>query len=208
MVVVVIIAALAALAVPSVVEQLRDRRTQTAAQEVAALYRNARMRAMARGGAVLVRYDASTATAGRLEVREAIRGPAPDPNDPTTPDPTCAQLPVSSCALTSWQAANPDSKLVTFFDPGSRSEYANVNVIATGPALPPNAAQLQTQMDVCFSPLGRAFVRFNQNGPFVPMTGAADLAVMRRMGGDQVGLARSVIVMPNGHARSGQAVAP
>src|SRR5688500_11028421 len=67
--VVVIIAIVAALAMPSITSRLRDRRIQQAAQTVAQLYSTARMRAMGRGAAVLVRYNA-----GDFELREAIRG--------------------------------------------------------------------------------------------------------------------------------------
>ena len=49
MVVVVMITVLATLAIPLVTEQLRDRRTQEAAERVAGVYRDARMRAMGRG---------------------------------------------------------------------------------------------------------------------------------------------------------------
>ncbi|HMR09923.1 MAG TPA: prepilin-type N-terminal cleavage/methylation domain-containing protein, partial [Polyangiaceae bacterium] len=75
-VVVIIIAVLAVLAIPSVLNTLRDRRVQNAALEVGALYRNARMRAMARGGAVLVRFDGTATPQGRVQLREALRGQA------------------------------------------------------------------------------------------------------------------------------------
>ena len=52
MVVVVIITALAALAVPSILRQMRDRRTRQAAEEIASVYRQARLRALGRGAAV------------------------------------------------------------------------------------------------------------------------------------------------------------
>src|SRR5688572_2277518 len=69
--VVVIIAIVAALAMPSITSRLRERRVQQAAQTVAQIYSTARMRAMGRGAAVLVRY-----TAGEFQIREAIRGAA------------------------------------------------------------------------------------------------------------------------------------
>jgi prepilin-type N-terminal cleavage/methylation domain-containing protein len=57
MVVVLIIGILASIALPSMLQRFRERRSAEAAQRVAALYRGARMRAMGRGSAVLVRYD-------------------------------------------------------------------------------------------------------------------------------------------------------
>ncbi|HSC85960.1 MAG TPA: prepilin-type N-terminal cleavage/methylation domain-containing protein, partial [Polyangiaceae bacterium] len=71
MVVVLIITILAVIAVPGISRQLANRRARTSADFIATLYRNARLRAMARGSAVLVRFDAATS---RYEVREAIWG--------------------------------------------------------------------------------------------------------------------------------------
>ncbi len=199
MVVVVIISILAALAIPTVVGQLRDQRVQASAQEVAQFYRNGRMRAMGRGGAVLVRFDNTGSPNGVLEIREAVRGPAANAN--------CDQLPVSSCTMTDWN--NPlTSKLVTQFDPLNRTGHQEIFMQATGPAQPPNPAQVEARMDVCFTPLGRAFVRFGQVGNFVPMTGAAQVETARRIAGTQIGLARPTVVLPNGHARAGAPRAP
>ena len=75
MVVVIIISVLAAIAIPQITTRMRDRRTQAAAQEVSTIYRNARLRALGRGSAVLVRYT-TTDTRGTLEVREAVGGTA------------------------------------------------------------------------------------------------------------------------------------
>ena len=73
-VVVIIISALVVLAVPSITSQMRDRRTQRLSENVSIIYRNARMRAMGRGSAVLVRYDRSNSPEGTLEVREGVEG--------------------------------------------------------------------------------------------------------------------------------------
>src|SRR5512146_66728 len=79
-VVVIIIAVLAVMAIPTITQQMRSRRTQFAAKEVAALYRDARMRAMGRGSAVLVRFESNVTAEGRLEMREAVRSGSANPN--------------------------------------------------------------------------------------------------------------------------------
>ena len=198
-VVVIIIAVLAVLAIPAVLNQLRDRRVQNAALEIGALYRNARMRSMARGGAVLVRFDGTASPQGLVEVREAVRGASADPN--------CTQLPVSGCTLSSWANGNPDNKLLSQFDPANRTEWTSIFLSMNGP--PPANAAVQPQMDICFTPMGRAFVRFDQVSAFTPLTGVSRVTLTRRSsGGNQLGLSRSVLVLPNGHARSGPAAAP
>ncbi len=69
MVVVVIIGILATIAVPQIASRMRERRTNQTAQQIALLYRNARLRAMGRGFAVLVNYDAAT---GAFRVLETL----------------------------------------------------------------------------------------------------------------------------------------
>jgi type II secretion system protein H len=187
MVVVIIISVLAALAIPSITTRMRDRRTQQAAQEVMNLYRNARMRAMGRGSAVLVRYDANLTPTGALAMREAVRGGAPGA------DPNCSQMPVASCQLTSWQAA--DSREIRVFDPSVRGEYAGVQIVMPEP-----------QIDICFTPMGRAFVRNGQIGPMQQLVGVPIASVWRKGADDKpVGLTRRVMILPNGHARLGAA---
>lgn len=193
-VVVIIISLLAALAIPSITRRMQDRRTQQAAHEVMNLYRSARMRAMGRGSAVLVRFDTTVNPEGAFEVREAVRGTSADPN--------CNQLPVSSCTLTSWQNGQTDSEVIGSFNPAIRNEYADVWVRVEGP--PPVDNNTKGQMDVCFTPMGRAFVRYDQTSPFQPLAGVPTADVWR-MGTDSqpIGLTRQVMVLPNGHARMG-----
>lgn len=199
-VVVIIVSILAALAIPSITARVRDRRTQQAAQEVMSLYRNARMRAMGRGSAVLVRYDNTSTPEGIFQMREAVRG--------NTTNPDCSQLPVNSCLLPSWADANPDNRVLSVFQPASRAEYAGVNVVMNAPP-PLNAPQ--NQVDVCFTPMGRAFVRYaNAPGtPFQPLTGVPVADVWRKgTDGSAVGLTRHVLLLPNGHTRLGASEAP
>jgi type IV fimbrial biogenesis protein FimT len=196
-VVVIIIAVLAVLAIPTVIQQMRSRRTQFAAKEVAALYRNARMRAMGRGSAVLVRYDNTVDAVGRFEMREAVRSGQPNPN--------CDRLPLSSCSLSSWVAANPDNILIGQFTSAGRAELEGIKADVTG--APPANANAKTQMDVCFTPMGRTFVRYDQVSAFTPLTGVPRVRIYRTdpVTGNAWGIARLVLVMPNGNARLGTA---
>ena len=198
-VVVIIIAVLAVLAIPAITNQMRDRRTQEVAQRVAGFYRDARMRAMGRGAAVMVRYDGTSGPEGTIEVREAVRGQGADAN--------CQLLPVSSCSLSTWDVAGTDNKLLEKLDTANRSELSGIRVEVFGVA-PANNGK-QNTMDVCFSPMGRAFVRYDPLGQWQPMTGAAEAAVFR-MGTDaaQAGLTRKVLILPNGYSRLGAAEAP
>jgi len=200
MVVVVIITALAALAIPSIIRQMRDRRTRQAAEEIASLYRQARLRALGRGSAVMVRYRSSDN--GFFEVREAVLGGAG----------TCAALPTTNCASTLWDQdatkAN-GSKLITQFNPAA-GVYDGVTSIAHASQVggSPQVAGLAdlvadtgvANLDVCFTPMGRTLFRTTGtiSDPLAPMTGVPAVTVSRNTGG----LTRIVLIPPNGLART------
>lgn len=194
MVVVIIIGALATLAIPAISGQMRSRRAQFAAKEVSNLYRGARMRAMGRGSAVMVRFDRSTDTEGWFSVREAVRT---DPNNAA-----CDSMPVSSCTVTNWAAnANPpQSQAIGGFVIKGRPELDGVRARARNPANIDQAV-----MDVCFTPMGRAFVRYAANANFTPLTAVPRVMVVRVDTSTSVpyGPARWVLVLPNGSARLG-----
>ncbi len=175
MVVVLIVAILAAIAVPSLVERLRERRSAEAAQRIAALYRGARMRAMGRGAAILVSFDS-----GVFTVQEAQRPPLEE-------NANCVGEPASSCVNTDWSKATNYTTL-SRFDPAHRSEYENLTVSAT-----PATA---THVDVCFTPMGRAYYRTDTQPFSTPMVQVSTYTVAR-----SGGLTRTVTVLPNGTAR-------
>lgn len=175
---VVIISVLAVIAIPAITHQLRDRRTGEAAERLATLYRNARLRAMGRGSAVLIRFDL---TNERVEVREAIRGGAGD---------ACARLPMSSCTLTDWGANSTTNQLLEWLDLTQRSEYSGITLSG--------AASL---LDVCFTPMGRSVWRTTAGAAFAGMVGVPVITVTRSSGGVVSGLVRRVALLPNGLAR-------
>jgi type IV fimbrial biogenesis protein FimT len=186
LVVVVIIAILAVIAVPSVVRRLKDRRTQQVAYEVSALYRDARMRAMGRGSAVLVRYED-----GKFQVREAVRG-TDEAND------KCQKLPVSSCLSTAWESPpEATNRAIASFDAATRVGTKEVKVqLKDGDDDTPNL------FDVCFTPMGRAYAREAADATLTMMTQIPVIRIWRDDGdGGAVGLTRRVFVLPNGNAR-------
>jgi len=198
-VVVVIIAALAVLAIPTVTEEIRSRRTQNAAREVASLYRTARMRALSRGSAVLVRYDASVSTEGVFEVREAVRKEVNNPN--------CDKLPISSCTSPTWVSTADDNMLIGGFTTANRGEYQTggtkvVSKLEVATALAP-------QYDVCFSPMGNTWARSDQVSAFAPMTTVPKVHVERLgVDGNPYGPIRVVLILPNGNAHLGMPELP
>jgi type IV fimbrial biogenesis protein FimT len=191
-VVVVIIGVLAVIAIPSISERIGQMRNDRAAQEIAGIYRSARMRAMGRGSAVLVRYNA-----GALEVREAVMGGAAPAG--------CEPLPRPSCTPTGWVTVNPASdrnRVLTKFDVSQLGQYSNqgVHVDLSNPA-----GTAVTQMDVCFTRLGRTFVRYSiaEGTLFDTLVGVPEARVYRQPAGASapVGPQRRIAILPNGAAR-------
>jgi len=193
-VVVIIVGVMASLAIPTITGQLRSRRTQFVAKEVSNLYRNGRMRAMGRGSAVLIRFDRSVDQEGRFEVREAVRSGQANPN--------CDRLPVNSCTLTSWLPQNPDSMVIGQLTIAGRAELEGIRTRVKDPG-----NNDQTAMDVCFTPMGRAFMRYGQANPFTPQTTVPRVKVSRVNATTQnpYGPSRWVLVLPNGNTRLGTA---
>jgi prepilin-type N-terminal cleavage/methylation domain-containing protein len=185
--VVVIIAIVAALAMPSIASRLRDRRTQQAAQTIAQFYSTARMRAMGRGAAVLVRYDANG-----FQMLEAIRGTGET-------DVNCQPLPVSSCVIGNpWAPASTSNRLITSFVPANRTEFGNLTIAMA------DAAGVDTStMDVCFTPMGGAYATNTPGGAMAALSGVPVASVRRMDGSTQVGLTRRVMIVPNGNSHLG-----
>jgi prepilin-type N-terminal cleavage/methylation domain-containing protein len=177
MVVVVIIGIMASLAVPQIVERLRERRGDQASQEIALLYRNARLRALGQGFAVLVHYD----TAAGFQVREAL------PFGGGTGNCTL-QLPLN-CATNPWATAGTDYRVVGTFSPSAYPDVTEaITVTGTGAT---------TTLDMCFSPRGRTFFRTVAGAALTPISGMVDVAVTRAVSHRT----SNVSILPNGMAR-------
>jgi len=183
-VVVLIIGITAALATPSMTTQIRERRSRDVAQRIAQLYSSARMRALGRGAAVLVRYRAATG----FTVLESIQGTAAATAQNAS-SATCAAQPGLGCLANTWTDASL-SRLVGEITPSSEMTVTAKDRFST----------TVTQMDICFTPMGRSFITFDTNPP-TAMVGATTVDVQRT--GSGTGLLRTVAILPNGMARLG-----
>jgi type IV fimbrial biogenesis protein FimT len=180
LVVVVIIGILAAIAVPQITSRMRERRTYQAAQQLATLYRNARLRAMGRGFAVLVNYNSAT---GLFRVLETL---------PAGGMTNCMPLLPPSCSNTAWNVPSA-TRVVETFKPSETGLYSDITVKVTEQP----AANTTSFLDLCFTPRGRTFSRNVAANALQPMTGVIDIVVGRAA----PMLQRHVNVMPNGMAR-------
>jgi len=180
--VVLIITVFAAVALPVAVTQLRDRRVQEAARRFGMVYREARMRALGRGSAVLVRIVDGTMTVLEAQVGVAVGGNA-----------GCATLPVSSCLNTDWNAPTAQ-RLVDGFSVAASGEFSNLTVAMTD-----GQDNAVPNLDICFTPMGRAFERRSvvSADPFSPIANTY-VATLSRPGAART---RQVVLMPNGSAR-------
>jgi type II secretion system protein H len=198
-VVVVIIGICAALATPSVVAQMRERRVRQLAQRVAVLYSSARMRAMGRGAAVLVRYRDD----GTFRVLQSIEGKA---SADARGQPLCQRQPGLGCASNDWN------------DEALYSEVERLTIDTNDYAFraKDKGGSEASKMDICFSALGRSFITLTGESSIrTPMVGATTVEVRRAVGGDadaadergSVGNLvggrswRTVVILPNGTAR-------
>jgi type IV fimbrial biogenesis protein FimT len=181
MVVVVAIGVLAAIALPSFRNQLRDRRVNQAAHQISLLYRQARTRALGRGSSVLVRFLPTGQ--GTVEVHEAVGATG------FAGSAGCTLAAAGNCTTTNWFTAGQD-KLVDSFDPSISTAYSTVGIALGGVGA--------TQADVCYTPTGRSLVRYTTTGAFAPLTAVPTLTVARS---DGLGLTRTVLLLPNGAAR-------
>lgn len=187
-VVVVIIGILAALATPAISGQMRDRRANQASQELANLYRGARMRALGRGSSVLVRYqkDTATAPAGAIEVWEAVAGAGG----------ACGPIPRKGCqAFPPPGAATDTQLLLKQFNPGIRGEYDGVDIKMLASA----GTNEIDYLDVCFTPMGATFTRTNPEAAVMTRMTGVHVAQVTREGLD--GIRRDVLILPGGSAR-------
>jgi type IV fimbrial biogenesis protein FimT len=180
MVVVLIITVMAGLAIPTAIVQLRDRRVQEAARTIGSLFREARMQAVGRGVAVLVRYDDGDFSV--LEAREGTASACPD-----TPVPDCLSVP--------WVAEPSRSRETQRYEPVA----ASGDMAALTVSLTDSTNSALSALEVCFSPNGRAFARaaINDGTALQPMNQVYTVTLTRK----GQGRSRVVALLPNGTAR-------
>ncbi|HEX4335104.1 MAG TPA: type II secretion system protein [Polyangiaceae bacterium] len=190
-VVVILIGVFASMAIPQVTIQLRDRRVHEAAQRIALTYQQARIRAMGQGGAILVRYETTGSGHGTFSTKEGLVGG-------TTNQP-CALNTVSNCSFVDWTTSgSTQNRTIESIDIGKEPGIGDVYATLT-----PESGNTATTMDVCFTPLGRSYVRYATSGVFTTMTGIPQFSVFRSSNGTPStdSRVRTVLVLPTGVSR-------
>lgn len=185
MVVVLIITLLSVIAIPSIGQRMKIFRARSTADEVATIYRTARLRAMGRGAAVLVRLNN-----GVFTVREAVQG--------NTRTDDCDTLPETQCTVppARWNDNNRSQQISRSFIGTDDSDYSFTLRLwnsTTGAAVAG-----RTAFDICFTPLGRAYSDMTTPSQLDEMIAAPAIDIDRR---DGVGIGRTVLITSQGGAR-------
>jgi prepilin-type N-terminal cleavage/methylation domain-containing protein len=206
MVVVIIIGIVAALAIPTMAVARFDREAYSDAGSIMMLFREARMRAISRGGAVLVSMTSNgKGDRGTFQLYEAV--------SPNAGGAGLARTPLASCkAPTIWTplaSTNTNVLLVegvNLNNPGSIAGIEGEADIETQMLVypdPTNNTPVTFNLGyVCYTPLGHTYI--NTGSASTPvfdgiLPAISPLAVrVTRLGG---GTVRDVIVPPNGMAR-------
>jgi prepilin-type N-terminal cleavage/methylation domain-containing protein len=227
LVVVIIIGVLAALAIPTMSTARYDREAYTDAGSIMMLLREARMRAIARGGAEMVSMTANGLNdRGSFGVWEAVTlNPNASSGAARLPSPTCMAptvwgQPVANFGATGLitvanglQGNNQQS--VLFVDgvnlnglPGTLEVTADIETQLYYYQNPTNAAATAfTQGFVCFTPLGRSYANVvGATQPIfdgsLPSVTVIEARVLRGLNNNvSSGQIRSVLLPPNGMAR-------
>jgi prepilin-type N-terminal cleavage/methylation domain-containing protein len=209
MVVIIIIGIVAALAIPAMSVMGFDRHAYNDAGNIMMLFRSARTRAVARGGAVLISMTANgAADRGTFIMYDAV---SPNING------GLAMTPVATCkAPTAWMplptVANPTANPAVVMDDA-------VNLNSSNPLVAEVEADIETQLYIytspsnatqttfaagyiCYTPLGHTYINVGSLAQpifdgVLPTTSALEARVTRATGGTY----RSVLVPPNGMAR-------
>jgi prepilin-type N-terminal cleavage/methylation domain-containing protein len=214
MVVIVIVGILAAMAIPTMLQARLDRNAYDDAGAIMQLFRNARTRAVARGGAVLIAMSSSTGDRGTFLSYEAVSANA----GLNWAGKQANQTPIGTCkAPTAWIPLTASNTAIQLIDGvnlnGNIESDANIwaslwNYSGGTPTSPFSAAWL------CFTPLGHVYFTTTTNGsinPFdgvLPMIAPLEFRVQRFQAGGSpfsgpagFGTTRSVLLPPNGMTR-------
>jgi prepilin-type N-terminal cleavage/methylation domain-containing protein len=209
MVVIVIIGIVAALAIPAMSIMGADRHAYNDAGNIMMLFRSARTRAVARGGAVLISMTTNgSSDRGTFIMYEAVM---PNING------GLARTPVASCKTpTTWMplptltlpSSNPavvldDSVNLNTVNSDSAEVQADIETQLFMYTSPSNSAQTAFASGfICYTPLGHTYISVGALAQPVfdgvlPTTSALEARVTRANGGTF----RSVLIPPNGMAR-------
>jgi prepilin-type N-terminal cleavage/methylation domain-containing protein len=201
LVVVIIIGLVAALAIPSMGVGRWDRHAYDDAGAIMQLFREARTRSIARGGAVLVSMTANGAgDRGTFQLWEAVSS-----NVGATG--VANRTPVASCKTpTSWTNLSVNNPNLLLVDQVNLNSTIETDAdIETAVVYYQDATTTKTFASgftgyVCYTPLGRSYIAVPGPPVFdglLPALGTLEFKVTRAGGGNT----RSVLVPPNGLAR-------
>lgn len=200
-----IVGLLAALAMPSMITLRDDRATYNDAASIMQLFRTARVRAIARGGAVLVTMTANgNSDWGTFQLFEQDTTNAGGAGG-------TARTPVVTC--------KPPTNWVTPVSPNVNLRVDGVSLTATGTGDIEDTAQIRSALSyyqgtsavatftsgaVCYTPVGRSYTTYGALtggvGDFGGKPATLDVVAIdvTRLGG---GTKRTVLLPPNGMAR-------
>lgn len=178
MVVVVIIAMMAALAVPSVISLIRDRASQRDALELLGVLQDAHSRSFGRGVAVRVTYTQRAPAAGpdSINIREMEQDITGD---------GVGDIPSSKCT------AGVLSEVRRFWQSADRERPTEITLTINGAAVADGAPP----QELCFTPRGRTLLLQGTN--WVPMNDAIQFAFQA----SATGTTRFVFLYPSGYAK-------
>jgi type II secretory pathway pseudopilin PulG len=206
MVVVIIVAILAALAIPTMIKARDDRLAYNDAASVMQMFRQARLRAVGRGAAVAVQLTAAAGTdRGTFMMYEAVTD-----NPVTTggtPGATGSEAyPFSSCTNADWTGTLTTTSFRKTIEGlnlnGVREQDIQLQSSITAHYIDSGGTDTTTTTSVawlCFTPTGRVYVSVGAANPtFGGTTTFVDLVVQVAR---PVGIKRNVLVPPTGMAR-------
>ncbi len=201
MVVIIIIGIVAALAVPTMAAGRTDRHAYDDAGQIMQFFREARTRAVARGGAILIQMTFNGPTdRGTFNMYESVAanpGAAGGAN----------RTPVASCKTPTVWTNLGNVNAVILVDAlnlnGSVEQEADIETDFVTYSPVSGTTDSVPGGYLCFTPLGRTY--FNQVTPVfdgtLPTLSPLEFRVMRMSGGAALGTIRSVLLPPNGMAR-------
>jgi len=217
MVVVIIVGIIAVMAIPTMLQARLDRNAYDDAGAIMQLFRNARTRAVGRGGAVLIAMSSSTTDRGTFASYEAVTANA----GINQAGVQASQTPVGTCkAPTAWiplTTANPGIQQIDGVNLNGTIE-ADANVWASLWSYSGTTGTNVGAAWVCFTPLGHVYFttaiatpQYGTINPFdgvLPMVSPLEFRVQRFpaggtpfSGASGMGTTRSVLLPPNGMTR-------
>jgi type IV fimbrial biogenesis protein FimT len=184
--VVAIIGAMAALASPLFFRQMQDSRVTRLGMMIAETYRLARTRALGRGAATMVRFNAlgGATSKGLLETREAV-------------DPTNLSTPTPSCLTTVWTNGAPQSRAIDSLDFGDSNYSSAVTSFYS------DTTTAAPYSEICFTPRGKTWMRTAAGNAFTPVAQVPRFELLNNyvtVPKSPGQIRRSVFIPPNGVA--------